>query len=320
MYAIAGTRNAKEGIKEAIAILEEGGSAIDAVESAIKVVERNEKDWSVGFNGFPNLLGEVELDASIMVGSTRRAGAVAAVKKYLHVISLARKVMELSPHVLLVGEGAEKFAAALGWKQEPLIEEYVLDLHHKIIKGEHVDIDTLHVPEEIRKIAWRYDSYLKKQLEQFDYSTWYYKLKEPWHGTVNVIALDKNGELCAGVSTSGLALKFPGRAGDSPLIGAGNYADQRFGAATCVGVGELAIRINAARSVVLRLEFGMPLQEALRETIKEIYLLDQQGPLQILGMTPDGKAAAVSTNENLYYWYASETEELKDYKTEYVKE
>ncbi|MBY9000948.1 MAG: isoaspartyl peptidase/L-asparaginase, partial [Candidatus Heimdallarchaeota archaeon] len=113
-YAICGTRNSNVGLPTGLSMLADGGSALDAVEESIKLIENNPYDITVGFNGFPNLLGIVELDASIMDGKTRKAGAVAAVKNYRHPISIARKVMDLTPHAFLVGEGAERFAKTLG--------------------------------------------------------------------------------------------------------------------------------------------------------------------------------------------------------------
>ena len=119
-FVIAGTRNAGFALSLGADVMRNGGSALDAVESVIRQVEENLSDWSVGKEGFPNLLGETELDAGIMIGSTRRVGAVAAIKHYSCPISIARKVMELSPHVLLVGEGAELFAKSLGYEQTEL--------------------------------------------------------------------------------------------------------------------------------------------------------------------------------------------------------
>ena len=115
---IIGTRNAGEFLYAGAGILQMGGSAIDAVEASTKLVEANPKDDSVGYGGVPNLLGKVELDASIMDGRTLRTGAVGAVKGYVHVISIARMVMEKTPHVMLVGGGAELFAKAMGFKKQ----------------------------------------------------------------------------------------------------------------------------------------------------------------------------------------------------------
>lgn len=307
-WAICGTRNTAKYLELGKDILADGGSALDAVEEVIKAVEDNPLDWSVGYNGFPNLLGDVELDASIMVGSTRAAGAVAGIKHFRHPIAIARKVMELTPHVLLVGDGAEQFAKAVGFEPvDDLCDDEVKRSHENIMAGKEM-LDGLEVPQEIEQLAWRYDKYIKQQLESFDYRGWYSKLSEEYHGTVNVIALDTSGEMCSGVSTSGLALKFPGRAGDSPLIGAGNYCDRRFGAAACVGTGELAIRTSMARSVVMYMSQGFDALEAARKGIQELSFLDAKGVLQVLVMDSKGHCMAVSNSDKLHYYVASSDE------------
>ncbi len=305
-WSICGTRNTAKYLDLGRTILAEGGSAIDAVEEVIRKVEDDPHDWSVGYNGFPNLLGEIELDASIMIGSTRAAGAVASIKHFRHPISIARKVMELTPHVLLVGAGAESFARSLGFEPvEYLGDESVRKYYQNIMAGKEM-LDGLKVPQELEQLAWRYDKYIKEQLETFDYRSWYEKLSEQYHGTVNVIARDASGEICSGVSTSGLALKFPGRVGDSPLIGAGNYCDQRYGAATCVGTGELAIRSVMARTVVTYMSMGSSALDAARKALQELKNLNvASGVLQVLVMDAKGNCSAASNSERLHYYVAS---------------
>lgn len=301
-WVIAGTRNAEPFLKVGSKILAEGGSSIDAVEQVIKGVESNPLDLSVGFNGFPNLLGTTELDASIMMGSTLKAGAVAGIKKYSHPISIARKVMELSPHVLLVGIGADRFAHAVGFEEETIIEPKIHQLYENTMNGKPL-LDNFIAPGDIQQIAWRYDQHIKSQLESFDFKSWYDTLSYDYHGTVNVIAMDQNNELCSGVSTSGLALKFPGRAGDSPIIGAGNYCNGKYGAATCVGTGELAIRLHLAGKTVDRLQ-TMNVSDAVQEGIKEVLQLHEKGVIQILAMDKNGAVSACS-NSTLHFVHAS---------------
>ncbi|MCE7737052.1 MAG: hypothetical protein GPJ54_19355 [Candidatus Heimdallarchaeota archaeon] len=305
-WTICGTRNTFEFLDVGVEILENGGSALDAVEEVIKLVELNSKDWSVGYNGFPNLLGEVELDASIMVGSTRKAGAVAGIKKYIHAISIARQVMEQSPHVLLVGEGAELFAKTIGFEEaDSLSDNSMKDYYENVISGNDL-FDGMPVPQEISDLAWRYDRYIKDQLESFDYRAWYTKLSHEYHGTVNVIAKDTSGEICSGVSTSGLSLKFPGRAGDSPIIGAGNYCDSRIGASTCVGTGEHAIRLGLARQTINYLKMSGSVEQSVKEGIQDLLDLDENGRIQILAMDTDGKVSACA-NAELHYAFADHT-------------
>lgn len=301
---IAGTRNAEAGLAEGRRILSAGGSALDAVEAAIRIVEDDPMDWSVGFDGLPNLLGEVELDASIMLGRSRRAGAVAAVKTVKNPISLARKVMELTPHVLLVGEGADRFARAAGFPKENLQSKEGKRRFENLMAGREMLEGFGKVPPEMSKLAWRYEPYLRRHMAQFDVKGWYDKLQAVWHGTVDVIAGDRAGEICSGVSTSGLALKFPGRAGDSALVGAGNYADSRYGAAACVGQGELAIRFGAARTAVLHLKAGKTPRQAADAVIREVLDEEPLGILQVLVVSKAGTAAATASQKDLHtvYW------------------
>jgi L-asparaginase / beta-aspartyl-peptidase len=301
---ITGTRNAEEGLEVGRRILAGGGSALDAVEAAIRVTEDDPLDWSVGFDGLPNLLGKVELDASIMVGSTRRAGAVAGVRTMKNPITLARKVMEETPHLLLVGEGADRFARAMGFPKEELQSAEGRKRYANIMAGRQMLEGMGKVPDSMAKLAWRYEANLKRQLEEFDVRAWYERLSRGWHGTVDVIAIDRKGEVCSGVSTSGLALKFPGRAGDSPLIGAGNYADARYGAAACVGQGELAIRFSAARTAVLHLRAGKTPRQAASAVLREVLREEPRGILQILVVSKTGEAAASASQEGLHtvYW------------------
>jgi L-asparaginase / beta-aspartyl-peptidase len=301
---IAGTRNAERGLEAGRKVLGKGGAAIDAVEAAIRVTEDDPLDWTVGFDGLPNLLGEVELDASIMLGSTRRAGAVAGVKTMKNPITLARKVMELTPHVLLVGEGADRFARAAGFPAEELQSPEGRRRYANVMAGRELLDGLGKVPDDMSVLAWRYEPYLKRQMKQFDVKGWYDKLSGVWHGTVDVIAGDRKGEICSGVSTSGLALKFPGRAGDSPLIGAGNYADARYGAAACVGRGELAIRFAAARTAVLHLKAGKTPRQAASSVLREVLREEPKGILQVLVVSAKGEAAAAASQKGLHtvYW------------------
>ncbi len=318
-WVICGTRNTYTYIEKGRDILNAGGSAIDAVEEVIKLVELNPNDWSVGFNGFPNLLGKIELDASIMVGSTRKAGAVAGISNYVHAISIARKVMELTPHVLLVGDGAELFAHSIGFKKvDGPSDGSLIQYYNNIMEGKDL-LDGLEVPQEIKDLAWRYDRNLKDRLSTFDYKGWYNELSKEYHGTVNVIAMDKTGEICSGVSTSGLALKFPGRAGDSPIIGAGNYCDSRFGAATIVGNGELAIRLGTAKETVNNLSNG-DVDDAVNQSIKEVLELKERGIIQVLAMDQEGNVSACSNQSLHYILSSSENPDIERIDTLLLKE
>lgn len=291
MIVIASS-NGDVGIDAAWAILERGGSALDAVEAATRLVEDNPADHTVGYGGYPNLLGEVELDASIMDGTTLRAGAVGALRGYRHPISVARKVMEELPHVLLVGAGAARFAAELGMPQEELLTEEAAAVWREGIAGR--------VPEAMRDERGTLIATMLRRASHL--------AADPEHaaGTVNVIAQDHQGRIASAVSTSGWAWKYPGRLGDSPLIGAGNYADDRYGAAACTGWGELAIRAGTARSVLLYLKMGYSLEAACQTAFTDLraFVADPaQALMSMIALDCHGNHFAVSTHPERSYIY-----------------
>jgi L-asparaginase len=253
MIILAST-TAEAGVATAIGLLTDGGNALDAVERCIREVERAPNVHSVGLDGWPNLLGQSELDASIMDGRTLNAGAVGALQGFIHPISIARRVMDELPHVMLVGEGASRFADEIGAERGDLMSD------------------------EVRQ-GWA--RWLMERMSPEEWANWPSARLAPWarltadpetaHGTVCVLARDGRGDIAAGVSTSGWAWKYPGRLGDSPVIGAGNYADNRYGAAACTGFGEMAIRAGTARSVLLYLKMGHSVQEAVRAAALDLH-------------------------------------------------
>lgn len=296
MPVMVASENGRRGMMAAMTLLREGGSALDAVELACRIVEDDPDDHSVGYGGLPNVLGEVELDASIMDGATLRAGAVAAVQGYGRAITLARKVMEETPHVLVVARGAERLAAELGESpQDQRTEEALRRWRERFAERGLTPSAT----ENLRSVARTLTRPLNLQ------DKIYKAARVDTLGTVNFIALDAQGNLAAAVSTSGLGWKYPGRVGDSPLIGAGNYCDNRYGAAACTGMGELAIRAATARSLVLYLKCGMPLVEAGREALRDLLALDAaEGQyMNIVTLTPAGEHAGFSTVPGKQYLF-----------------
>ncbi|HYK32709.1 MAG TPA: isoaspartyl peptidase/L-asparaginase [Streptosporangiaceae bacterium] len=281
------------GFPAGMELLRAGGSAMDAVEAAVRVVEANEADHYVGVGGLPNLLGVVELDASIMDGATRRAGAVAAVTGFPHPISIARAVCDRLPqHLLLVGPGAEQFADEVGIERgETLTEEAKRMWQEGLEPSGLARARENFGPGEVE--------YRRQALDRIAIMA---PPDRPW-GTVNVLALDAAGNLAVAVSTSGYPWKFPGRVGDSALIGAGNYCDNRFGAAACTGRGELAIRASTARCAVLALQNDMNPAQACASVLAETAELadDFRSPLQVLCLTPDGRHAGASTRPGSTY-------------------
>ncbi len=274
---LIGSSNAVVGFADGMAVLQAGGSALDAVIATIRRVEANPEDHSVGYGGLPNLLGEVELDASIMDGATLATGAVASMRNYQDAIDAARTVMETLPHVLIVGHGAEMLAQESGLPMSDLLTPEAREIWETRIDA----TDAYSVA--MRDRAVRLTSDVERPLES--------------HGTVNVIARDAQGNIASGVSTSGWAWKYPGRVGDSPIIGAGNYADQRFGAAACTGRGEMAQRLCTAHSVVTFMRCGMALEEALARAAEDLHQLADPfwGEDNIVAMDREGRHAAVST-------------------------
>ncbi|MHA1550767.1 MAG: isoaspartyl peptidase/L-asparaginase [Candidatus Heimdallarchaeaceae archaeon] len=316
-FAIVGTRNSNIGLPTGLRILSEGGSALDAVEESIKLIENNPYDITVGFNGFPNLMGIVELDASIMDGKTRKAGAVAAVKNYRHPISIARKVMDLTPHAFLVGEGAERFAKALGFIEEEIIDELGIKNYHNIMEGRSLEMP-IEAQKLVRELFMNFDDYLKEVLKNYPILEWYKKLGFDKQGTTNVIALDLEGNLAVGVSTSGLAMKFPGRVGDSPIIGAGVYCSETAGAA-CTGTGEITLRLSTARMVVDRVENNMTPERAAELGILDLKKIKDEGVIHIVSMDSKGNAAGVTNKSGLFYYYAnSEKHDLEKRSSNYI--
>jgi beta-aspartyl-peptidase (threonine type) len=216
----------RDGVHRAVkagwSVLLKGGSAVDAVETAIMIMEDDET-FDAGRGSFINQVGEVELDASIMNGKTFRAGAVAAVQHVRNPITLARRIMDESEHVLLVGMGATRFAREHGivtCRQDDLITARELDRWREA---------------QGRKAVATKEAFRRKKVPV---------------DTVGAVALDATGTVASGTSTGGTPNKYPGRVGDSPLIGCGTYADKSIGGVSTTGWGEAMIRVVMAKSVV----------------------------------------------------------------------
>jgi isoaspartyl peptidase/L-asparaginase-like protein (Ntn-hydrolase superfamily) len=281
------------GLAAGISRLRAGGSALDAVEAAVRVVESDEDNHTVGVGGVPNLLGDVELDASIMDGATRHAGAVAAVRGFPHPISIARAVCERLPqHLLLVGAGAERFADEVGIERGPTLTDAARQRWRDGLSAAGIEAGEARFGPGER-------AYREQVLERLRAMG---VPDGPWD-TVDVLALDAGGNLAVGVSTSGYPWKYPGRISDSAIIGAGNYCDNRVGGAACTGRGELAIRATTARSVLYALAAGGDPAKACAEALAETAELPDEfrSPLQALCLTPDGRHGGASTKPGATY-------------------
>lgn len=279
---IIGSERSEIGLPLGMALLRDGGSALDAVEAALRACEDNLADHYVGTAGLPNARGVVELDASVMVGSSRAFAAVAALQGYPHPISVARAVLERLPqHCLLVGEGAATFAAECGFETADLLTE----------ESRRMFTEALHEEESVegeRTAAQEGDHAYR--VAALDLVQRFAPHDGPW-GTINVLALDESSELVVGVSTSGYPWKYPGRVGDSALPGAGNWCDLRFGGAACTGRGELSLRAGTARSVIDALGRGADVDQACRDALADAATLPDtfRAELRVLALTPDGR-------------------------------
>lgn len=216
-------------------VLSQGGNALDAVEQGVRVPEADPAVRTVGYGGYPDAAGEVTLDACIM-DHQLNCGSVAGLKRIKHPISVARAVMEKTPHVMLVGEGALTFAKAQGFVEENLLTEQ----------------------SKQDWLAWREQGKAKSQINIEN------------HDTIGMLALDSHGHLAGACTTSGAAYKLPGRVGDSPLIGAGLYVDQDVGAATATGLGELMIKTVGCHLVVELMRQGLNPQQACQRAVERI--------------------------------------------------
>lgn len=296
MILVAGD-NKNSGSNIAWALLREGKSALEALEQGVRAVEANMIDDSVGLGGYPNALGEVELDAGVMDGRTRASGAVGALKGYLHPVSVAFAVKDRLPHVLLVGAGAAQFAEEIGAERAELLTDDMREKWRQWRSQFGADQDSRRLMDVV------------------------FHGRDPQRsgGTTVYLAQDQNGDIAAVTSTSGWAWKYPGRLGDTPIAGAGFYADNRYGAAACTGMGEIAIRSGLARVTVAYMQMGRSVEEAVQEAMGDIryhgdqtvgitlyaidargghyvgYVYDKEHPLPHyqLGVGDDGQTARV---------------------------
>jgi len=276
----------KPANERAAEVFRAGGSLLDAVEKGINVVEDDPNVTSVGYGGLPNTEGEVELDASIMDGTRHRAGAVCGLHKIRNPISVARLVLEKTRHTTMAGEGAFRFAVRMGFHPEQLL-----------------------TPESLKRwLEWKADP--KR-------ATFWQDPTEN-HDTIGMVSTDGKGHVVAGCSTSGLAWKIPGRVGDSPLVGCGTFADDRYGAASATGDGDLMTNYCTSVSIVQTMARGASPQDACVELLEHMAKTDpknRSGQICVLAINPRGEvgAAAMDKAYRLKYalWRAGESQLLE---------
>lgn len=313
------SRNGWNGIDKGYQMLLDGGDTLDAVIAVGKVQEDDPNDDSVGLGGLPNEEGVVELDSCCIHGPTRRAGSVGGVRWTKNPSLLAQAVMLHTGHVMLVGEGADRFAKAMGFPKDELLTERSRKAW-QLWKESHADSwwgaglsdPNYRVPPDVQPPQpsaelWRRR---KKQLEEIAADLgippqWRAHCIErvlfPSYGTIHCSAVTTKGEMSGMTTTSGLAWKIPGRCGDSPVIGAGSYTDQDVGSAGATGSGEENIRVAGAHTVVENMRRGMSPRDAGLDALKRIVRNYQHNPaklryvdMQYYIVRKDGMAAGVS--------------------------
>ncbi len=284
---------AKEGVKKAVLkgekVLKEGKTSLDAVEKAINVLE-NDPQFNAGTGSVINVNKEVEMDASIMT-SELDVGGLASIKKVKNPISVSRKIMEKTDHVLLSGEGAKEFARAMGF------EEYDPKTKQRIEEWESLKKDIKeNKSEKYQKISDLAENNPGLVL-----------------GTVGAVAIDKNGLITAGTSTGGLNMKMKGRIGDTPLIGCGTYADHN-GGVSATGIGEGIIRLVLAKKVNDIIQKGKDAKTATKEAIEYgKKLKEEYNSLGVISIDKNGNIGFNNNTENMSVAYTKK--EYKEPKT-----
>lgn len=265
-------------------VLAGGGDALDAVEAAAVAVESDPAVDSVGYGGLPDRTGQVSLDGCVML-SPAQCGSVCFIRKYRHPVSIARRVMERTPHVMMAGAGAEQFAAEQGFPQEPLLT----DAAKKRWEGMMAELTANPGMEYQRIIGANREEMGRKA-----------GVPEPSHDTVGVLALDAKSKLAGACSTSGLALKLHGRVGDSPIIGHGLYVHPKHGAAVGTGNGELVMGTCGSFLAVEMMRRGATPGQALGECMArlvESYALKDHHQIGMIALSPRGEWAHASLRD-----------------------
>jgi N4-(beta-N-acetylglucosaminyl)-L-asparaginase len=275
--------NGVHALQKGMDILKNGGDTLDAAVAAVTVVEDDPNDDSVGYGGLPNEEGEVELDASVMHGPTRRGGSVASVRRIKNVAKLAKMVMERTNHTMIVGDGARRFAVAEGFEEMNLLTEHSRKIWlawkastsfnwrpgidspewngKSAAAGRRNPLDSLEFRERLADICEHDDVLIARAMEV---------ITNPPTGTINCLAVNDKGEVSGTTTTSGLSWKIPGRVGDSPIIGAGLYVDGDVGGAGSTGKGEENIKISGGHTIVEMMRKGMLPIDACLEALHRV--------------------------------------------------
>jgi L-asparaginase len=277
------------GVPTTARMLADGAAALDAIEAGIRPIEADPAVRTVGRGGWPNILGEVELDACMMDGDTLRTGAVGALQGFLHPVSVAREIMRRLPHELLVGPGAARFAREIGAAPAENLTEGSRRAWQAWFDAE---------VDNARKRAWPDTDLAALCRHAID--------PEVGRDTTVFLAQDSRGSIGAGTSTSGWGWKYPGRLGDSPIVGAGSYADTRYGAAACTGAGEMTIRCGTSRAIVLYMKKGASVADAVYEAVDDMRALKggliSRVTIHAIDARGNHKVVAVNGAGDNVYW------------------
>lgn len=280
--------------KGAWEVLSAGGRAVDAVEAGVRITEAEGTNFTVGYGGLPDRDGHVTLDACIM-DDKYGCGSVMCLEHIMHPISVARLVMEKTPHVILVGDGALQFALANGFKRENLLTPAAEKAWKEWLKTAHYS--------PVINIENKANPNSKDHLPGGKYN----------HDTIGMIALDRQGNIGGACTTSGMAFKMRGRVGDSPVIGAGLYVDNEVGGATATGVGEEVIRIVGSHLIVELMRQGAAPEQACRDAVERIVKRSpsKAKDLQVgfLAINKQGEYGAFCLQQGFSYAVKSNTED-----------
>ncbi|MFI8603328.1 isoaspartyl peptidase/L-asparaginase family protein [Cellulophaga baltica] len=284
---VIATWNVENATAKAWEILVNGGSSLDAVEQGVMIEEADESNQSVGKGGRPDRDGTVTLDACIM-DSEGNCGAVLCLENIMHPISVARKVMEDTPHVMLAGKGAEKFAYEKGFKKEHLLTE----------------------KSKQEWLEWKKTSQYKPIVNIEN------------HDTIGMLAIDSQGAISGACTTSGMAYKIAGRVGDSPIIGAGLFIDNEIGGATATGVGEEVVRTVGSFLIVELMRQGKSPQEACEEGVRRIIAKNKDKlnfQIGFIAINKKGETGSYCIQPGFSYRTYSETGHVNNIPESYIK-